>query len=188
MIYGWGNERWSAQDDYLAACAEQALNSKGPILECGSGLTTIVVGAIAKRRGVRLWALEHSPDWAAKVQGYLDRYAIDSVVLSSRPLRDGGAFAWYDPPLDSMPDSFDLVVCDGPPGTTKGGRFGLVPIMGARLKQGTVILLDDAGREEELAIARHWQAELGASLEILGSNRPYLKMTLIAGLRHQPAA
>jgi hypothetical protein len=178
LIYGWGNESWSAQDEYLANCLDHALAAHGPILECGSGLSTILVGAIAKKRGQHHWALEHTPAWATKVQRYLSRYKLDSVVLCVKPLKDYGDFCWYDAPLESMPGDFALVVCDGPPGHTKGGRYGLVPIMRERLKPGCVILLDDAGREQELAIARRWETELGARFTILGSTKPHLEMTV----------
>lgn len=179
LIYGWGNDQWSASHEYLAACTEHALTSNGPILECGSGLSTILVGAIAKRGGLSHWALEHILEQASKVQRNLDRYEIDTVVLCAKALKAHDDFTWYDPPLESMPDSFALVVCDGPPGDTEGGRYGLVPIMRERLKPGCVILLDDAHREDELAIAKRWEAELGASFEILGRSNPYVKMTVL---------
>ena len=179
LTYGWGNEPWSPSQEYLEACIEQALTSSGPILECGSGLSTVLVGAIAKRRGISQWALEHILERAGEVQRCLDRYKIDSVVLCVKALKAYDDFTWYDPPLESMPGSFALVVCDGPPGSTEGGRYGLAPIMGERLKPGCVILLDDAVREHELAIARRWEAELGASLETLGGSKPYIKMTVI---------
>lgn len=179
LIYGWGNESWSALDDYLAACIRHALGSNGPILECGSGLSTILVGAIAKKRRRSHWALEHSPEWAMRVQRFLTRFDLDSaVVLCASPLRDYGEFCWYDPPLESMPRAFDLVICDGPPGWTKGYRYGLVPIMKERLMPGCVILLDDAGREQERAVSERWKKELGASLAIRGSARPYVEMTV----------
>lgn len=179
LIYGWGNEAWSAQDEYLAACIHHALSSSGPTLECGSGLSTILIGVIANKRGQSHWALEHSPEWAMRVQRSLTRYALDSaVILCANPLRDYGDFDWYDPPRESMPGVFGLVICDGPPGSTKGGRYGLVPIMKEYLKPGCVILLDDANREQELAIAARWKTELGASLEICGSSRRHIKMTL----------
>ena len=176
LIYGWGNQGWSALDEYLAGCIEHALSARGASLECGSGLSTILLGAIAQRQGRSHWVLEHTPEWAAKVQRCLSRYQLDSVVLCQKPLKDYGDFCWYDAPLESMPDSFSLVVCDGPPGSTKGGRYGLVPLMRARLRSGCVILLDDAEREQERAIAGRWQAELGATFEILGVNKPYIEM------------
>ena len=157
LIYGWGNEGWSAMEEYLECCIEHALTSNGPMLECGSGLSTVMLGAIAQR---------------------LDRYKINSVNLSSNPLKDYGGFSWYDPPLATMPKSFALVICDGPPGNTKGGRYGLVPIMKDRMKSGCIVLLDDASRDEEQAIARRWQTELGASSETLGQSKPYIKITL----------
>jgi len=178
LIYGWANEQWSALDEFLVGCIDHALTAPGPILECGSGLSTILVGAIAKRRGQCHWALAHQPEWAAKVKTCLDRYKIDSVVLHTQPLKSHGEFSWYDVPLESMPDGFGLVVCDGPPLGTPGGRYGLVPIMRERLKPGCVILLDDAQRTEERAIAQRWEIELGVSLKSVGLLRPYIEMTL----------
>ena len=178
LIYGWGNELWSALDEYLVACVEHALASNGPVLECGSGLSTVVVGAIAKRRGYRLWALEHTPEWAAAVRSCIDRYQIDSVVLCVKPLKDYGEFSWYDPPLESMPDAFALAICDGPPGSTKGGRYGLVPLMKDRLKPGCIVLLDDASRSGEQAVAASWQADLGSTFQINGRIKPYITMIL----------
>ena len=179
LIYGWGNEAWSAQHEYLTDCIRHALTARGPILECGSGLTTVLVGAIAKRRGQTLWALEHLPGWATKVQRCLNRYGLDAVALHVAPLRDHGTFSWYDPPLAAMPDSFSLVLCDGPPGGTKGGRYGLVPVMMQRLEPLAIILLDDAGREQEFAVAQRWETELGASFETLGQGKPYIRMTVL---------
>lgn len=178
LIYGWGNDTWSALDEYLAGCIRHAAAARGPILECGSGLSTILVGALAQRRGQLHWALEHTPEWATRVRKHLARHKITSVILCTEPLRDYGSFCWYDPPLESMPKSFSLVLCDGPPASTKGGRSGLVPIMGKRLGPGSVLLLDDGGREQERALAKLWEDELGASATLLGETKPYIEMTV----------
>jgi hypothetical protein len=177
LIYGWGNEAWSALDEYLAGCIEHALATRGPILECGTGLSTLLLGIIAKRRDLSHWALEHKPEWALKVQGYLDEYQLNTVI-HAKPLKDYGDFCWYDVPLETMPDSFFLVVCDGPPSRTKGGRFGLIPVMRERLKSGCVILLDDAERLAELDIAKRWEAELESSFNIQGKLKPYINMAV----------
>lgn len=185
LIYGWGNDAWSALDEYLAACILHASAARGPILECGSGLTTLLIGAVAKKRGEGHWALEHAPEWATRVGTYLKRYGIDSVTLCTAPLKDYGTFSWYDPPLASMPDSFSLVVCDGPPASTPGGRSGLVPVMRKRLKPGSVLLLDDANREDELALGRRWDAELGATSQVLGEKKLYIEM-IVTGKAPKP--
>ncbi|MGE3540266.1 MAG: hypothetical protein AB7N91_22855 [Candidatus Tectimicrobiota bacterium] len=178
LIYGWGNAKWIALDAYLAACIQHALETQGPILECGSGLSTLLVGVIAQQRGQSHWVLEHTPTWAALVQRYLHTYALDCVVVCVSPLKDYGAYCWYEPPVASMPARFALVVCDGPPGDTKGGRYGLAPVMRERLQAGCTILLDDAHRQQEYAIAERWAAELGASFTLHGAPKTYVEMVV----------
>lgn len=178
LIYGWGNESWCARGEFLADCINHAATSRGPILECGSGLSTLLIGAIARKRNHKHFALEHQPRWADRVQKYLDRYRLDSVTLFSTPLTDYGGFDWYDTRRTSLPASFDLVLCDGPPGDTRGGRYGLLPVMRGRLTPGCTILLDDAVREEELAIASRWQREMEATVERLGAGKLYMKVTV----------
>ncbi|MHC4846180.1 MAG: hypothetical protein ACYTCU_08465, partial [Planctomycetota bacterium] len=70
---------------------------------------------------------------------------------------------------------------DGPPGDTRGGRYGLFPLMGGRLAPGCVLLLDDAEREGEQDVARRWETAWGASLEVLGTAKPYFRLTLPTG-------
>ena len=178
LIYGWGNESWSALNEYLAACISHALQTDGEILECGSGLSTLLVGAAAKYRGARHVALEHNAEWADRVRKQLARFKIDSVTLVCDPLKDYGEFVWYD--MSNAPDvhGYTMVICDGPPGTTKGGRYGLVPIMREKLRSGAQILLDDAGRAEEQEIAARWQTEMPATCEFIGKSKPFIKITV----------
>ena len=81
-------------------------------------------------------------------------YHVKTVTLCVSPLRQYKDFCWYDPPIDSMPEAFALVVCDEPPGSTRGGRYGLAAIKRERLKDGCIVLLDDAASEDEQRIAR----------------------------------
>lgn len=179
LIAGWGNEGWSARDEFLAECVRRALRSTGPILECGSGLSTLLVGVVATQRGLRHCTLEHLPGWAARVQRHADRYGLDAVTIVRAPLRDHGEFSWYDAPAAALPDKFALVICDGPPGDVPGGRYGLVPMMRDRLAPGCTILLDDAGREQEVEIGNRWRAELGAAVQARGIRKPYLELTVL---------
>src|SRR3989442_15841288 len=59
LQHAWGNEGFAAQTDYLQEVARAAATTPGPILECGSGLTSILLGLLAGRRGVETWSLEH---------------------------------------------------------------------------------------------------------------------------------
>jgi hypothetical protein len=177
LIDGWGNSGWSALDEYLRIGVEHVLLSDGAVLECGTGLSTLLLGAVAQRRGIEYWALEHLPEWSEKLRQQLARYDV-SVQVSTRPLRSYVGFDWYDPPLHEMPPQFSLVVCDGPPSGTVGGRYGLVPVMRRRLKLGCVILLDDAEREHEREIARLWRSELPAAAEFLDGAKPLIRLTV----------
>jgi hypothetical protein len=159
LLVGWGNEGFAAQTDYLEEVSRQAAKTNGPILECGSGLTSIMLGMLAGRRGVETWSLEHFAEWQARVTGVLERFAIPNVHICAAPLRSFGEFDWYDAPLALMPEEFRLVICDGPPGSTAGGRYGLLPVMGERLSAGSVTLLDDATRPGELEVLQRWASE-----------------------------
>jgi len=173
LIYGWNNEAWSADRRYLGACAERALESSGPFLECGSGLSTILIGAVAKSQGKKLWTLEHCPEWMAQVQSCLDKYAIDNVTICQAPLRRYSGFEWYDVSTSELPEDFDLVICDGPPGETLGGRFGLLPTMQDYLVDGCTILLDDAHRPTEKKIIDRWRAEYGVETTSTGQDSKF---------------
>ena len=159
LRFGWGNDGYAARADYLEEVARLASATRGPVLECGSGLTTLLVGLLAGRRGVETWALEHSPEWHARVAEVVRHQRIPNVRLRLAPLRDYGGFEWYEPPAEDWPREFRLIVCDGPPGATRGGRYGLLPVVGPRLAPDALILLDDAGREGEREVLRRWETE-----------------------------
>ena len=172
----WGNEGWSASREYLTGCLAAAHVTRGAILECGTGLSTLLLGIIAGRTGQKVWSLEHDEAWARRIGTCLTRHGIDSVEVCVRPLRNYGSFHWYDPPLDALPTDFSLVVCDGPPGSTPGGRSGMLPVMRSHLGPGCVILLDDADRAEEQAIAAEWGRELATSIKSCGEEKRYIEL------------
>ena len=161
---GWGNESFAASYDYLEEVVIRARTTTGPILECGSGLTSLLLGVVAGQRGVEIWSLEHIPEWHARVAMTIRKHRIPRVHLHFAPLREYGGFSWYNPPLDVLPDNFSLVVCDGPPGTTHGGRYGLMPLLGNQLAAGALILLDDANRPGETETLSRWIAEENVSV------------------------
>src|SRR5437763_528969 len=69
----WDNDGYTADIDYLAEVARLAAVTPGPVLECGSGLTTLLLGALAGRRGVEVWSLEHDVAWRRRGPAALRR-------------------------------------------------------------------------------------------------------------------
>jgi hypothetical protein len=176
LVQGWGNA-WSAQHEFLSACLQHVGETDGPVLECGSGLSTVLIGAVAQSRGIRVYSLEHEPKWATRVQKYLRKYRIHSVTMCLAPIRSYGDFDWYAlPSLQTIPPKVSLVICDGPPGGTRGGRYGLVPVMLDKLSPECVILLDDGARDDERSIANRWGQMLGGNSELIGSDKPFIRL------------
>jgi hypothetical protein len=167
LLASWGNNLFTADLDYLEEVAKQAVKTSGPILECGSGLTTIILGLLAGQHGVEVWSLEHIPKWYSRVNKILQRYKISGVNLYLSPLQDFGSFYWYSPPFACLPYDFRLVICDGPPSyQTPGGRYGLLPVLGQRFCANTLILLDDADRESEIEVLRRWSTEAKVNVSL----------------------
>ena len=166
LLTGWSNDGFVADLDYLEEVSRRAASVEGPVLECGSGLTTLLVGLLAGRRGFETWSLEHHAEWHARVASALEAHNVPRARVALAPLKSYGAFSWYDPPLAEMPEAFRLVVCDGPPWTTPGGRYGLLPVMHERLPAGAVVLLDDAERPDEQEALGRWSDEYGVRFDV----------------------
>jgi hypothetical protein len=125
-----------------------------------------------------LISLEHDAHWCAEVTRQLRRFSLPGSVLLC-PLKDWGPFDWYErPPEDAMRGGFSLVLCDGPPVTTRGGREGLVPIMRQHFTSGSMILLDDADRAREHEMAAKGAHGLNASLQFIDGQVAMLRVPL----------
>lgn len=161
LAEGWGDDGFRAVGGYLEEVSRRAVETAGPVLEIGSGLTTLLLGILAGRRGVAVWSLEHLPEFHSQTRSKLDRHGIQNVHLALSPIRSYGEFSWYAPPLETMPKDFRLVIADGPPAETPGGRFGLLPVMKSYFSGDVVILLDDAERESEQTVLREWADRYG---------------------------
>ena len=133
LSYGWGNEKYAAGPEYLAAAIEAARRTPGRILECGCGLSTLVLGIEASRSGTEVVTLEQDSYWAKRMRRTLKRHRIECVTLLHAPLRSYGSFIWYDVRRGELSSGFSLVVCDGPPAEL-GGRYGLLPVAHRRLQ------------------------------------------------------
>jgi tetratricopeptide (TPR) repeat protein len=162
----WGNKGWSANLGFAKQMVELAAATDQPILECGSGYTTFLLGHLASQRGVEVWTLEHNEKWHAYINRALERADLHRANVCLTPLCDYGDFDWYDVAALNLPDAFGLVVCDGPPGRTRGGRSGFFPVMRRHLAADCTILLDDVQRDDEMELAQAWAASGEFSLAL----------------------
>lgn len=137
---------WAASADVLQLASSLAKASQLPILEMGSGLSTIVLAAST---GQRVWTVEHEPRYAQELEDMAKRAGVGNIALVSAALKDG----WYDlgHEMAELPPEFGLAFVDGPP-REHGSRMRFFEVFGQRCK---VILCDDA---DDANYARHLRA------------------------------
>jgi predicted O-methyltransferase YrrM len=172
LARAWGGLGYEADPDYLRATIRLARESRASILECGTGLTTLVLALYSERPVISLE--QHAPS-RRKVQRCLKILGASNPTVVATEIRSHGDWAWYDW-TPSRDDRFDLVICDGPPGDTVGGRFGLMPAVAASLAPGAIVLLDDARRESESAALRRWIDEFGMHIEGLEAGSRFAEL------------
>jgi hypothetical protein len=142
---------WAAPAALMPYAWEMAKAANGAVLETGSGITTVIMGMT----GAKVHALEHSLFYYRKTKAMLERYGLDNVKLHYAPLRE--ETDWYTVPA-SLPLSFDLLVCDGPP-RLHGDRTALWRRLGDAIEDadwliddvdGNAAFYEQNGRKAEL--------------------------------------
>lgn len=170
----WGNEQWAASIPFVERCVEEAEATNGMIVECGSGLTTLAM----MRTGKQLVSLEHEWEWYQKLKAMEP----DAPVAFTPILPDKcRVHDWYDCTAIPSPENVTLLVVDGPPGHTKGGRFGAVPAVWHALAPEPTIVLDDVHRFSELDTLNRWAGAFRMSgaevqIEVAQGDRPFAVM------------
>jgi predicted O-methyltransferase YrrM len=157
---------WAMSPDLLLHVVN-LIRSERPqrVIECGSGISTAVVALALKRfSGGKVIALEHA-EWAGhRTERLLEDWGISEFgEVRCAPLVpqeiSGESFHWYSPA--SLPDGpFDLVIVDGPPGSTgPHARYPAGELLRQLAAPGWAIL-DDTKRQDELAAAQRWVEEI----------------------------
>lgn len=163
----WGNESFSADVTYVSEVVSHVSRCSAPVLECGSGLTTLVAGLVGERRNVTVLSLEQDREWADFVTQRLKKNGIHNVELRYAPLREYGGFVWYDVESVALPEYVELVLCDGPAVFEEWGeahaqwRYGVLPVLAGRGVKVDRILLDDATEPRAAGLLRRWRQEFG---------------------------
>ncbi|HEY7859007.1 MAG TPA: class I SAM-dependent methyltransferase [Candidatus Nanopelagicales bacterium] len=157
---------WAASPDLLLTLVDTVLSRKPRlVVDIGSGLSTVWEGLALRGLGSgRVVALEHDESFAAETTALIERHEVSAHasvrVAALKPmLVDGREMLWYDTAaLDDLHD-IDLLVVDGPPGDTgEMARLPALPALWDRLAADAVIILDDANRDDEIAIVERWLA------------------------------
>jgi predicted O-methyltransferase YrrM len=148
----------------VLVCNEIVRRGRTRIVECGSGVSTVVLARLLRQRGggATIVALEHDAQWAALVTDMLRRESlVDIARVVHAPLE--GDPPWYArSALTEMPDDVDLLVVDGPPAYTPGQGRRRAPALaafGPRLTETATVVLDDVNRPGERQVLTGWESE-----------------------------
>jgi hypothetical protein len=163
LVTCWADSS-SVDSVFLGSMLRWYRETSGPVLECGSGLTTIVLVTAASTTGRPSLSLEHDARYEGRLPAALPKGIRPWLDCRVVPLVSYGEFDWYDVETVPLPETIGLVVCDAPPGPTRGGRCGLAPILKDRLAPGCVVLIDDTNRAAEREIVGRWCTEFPARI------------------------
>lgn len=150
-------DSYTAAPDFLYQIAEVVLKGDKSIVECGSGVSTLVLARCIQLKGGNLISLEHDELYAAMTENWLrDRGLRELVKLYQAPLTG-------NPPNYDLSgvfiDNVDLLVIDGPPASVhpmvRHGARQLFPM----LSKGALVLMDDLHRDGERAVFKKWMQE-----------------------------
>ena len=136
------------------------------VVECGSGLSTLLLGYAMKRFGAgRVISVEHDPIFAGRTRELVNAHGLADVVqvvqaeLMTSTLRDK-SWQWYDTGRLPIDDPIDLLFVDGPPGHLQPlSRYPAGPCLFDRLATRGLVVLDDALRDDEAVIVENWLKE-----------------------------
>jgi predicted O-methyltransferase YrrM len=156
---------WAASPDFLLKLVELVV-SESPkyVVELGSGVSSIVLGAAMKRFSQgKVDSFDHEESFTLKSKRFLEINELsDTVNVTYSPLTvqnfQGTECQWYDETkIKDIKNEIDLLVVDGPPRfLQERSRFLALPILFDKLSTNSTIILDDANRENEKRVVEDW--------------------------------
>lgn len=175
----WGDPLPQSAETYVRSCLAHAREASGPILQCGSSIMTLVLGALcsaSEDRNRQLWCLEHDPHWANTLRSWLTQYRIGSAhVITSRPhLFDG--YVWYAVDTARLPGDLSLVFCDGAR-STPSGIVGTLQRIHPRLAPEFTVLARRVTRDGDLKQLQLWAKTRDAACVVVDRPEGFVKVT-----------
>jgi predicted O-methyltransferase YrrM len=151
----------------VEVCNEIVHGDRTRILECGSGVSTVLLARLLRERGRGvLTSLEHDLHWATLIREQLEQEHLEQIArIVHAPLE--GDPPWYR--LDEAPDEIDLLIVDGPPAFEPGHsarRVPALPRFDNSLVHDAAVILDDLDRPGEQETVMTWEASTNWRFEL----------------------
>jgi predicted O-methyltransferase YrrM len=169
-IFRYAGNNYAADPGTLALVVGLARKCRGPIIETGSGLSSVLMAASGDNT---VYSLEHEPRYGAQTLAWAEEAGVANLGLCQAPLVDG----WYDFTAFDLPDKFTLGFCDGPP-RLYGTRMRFFDVIAPKC---SAIVVDDIKTDNNFARkVSDWAEANGRTLTILGRCALILKTEQMA--------
>lgn len=171
LLVGGGYLPWTTGSmrpaGLVEICNEIIHGHRTRILECGSGVSTLLLARLLREReGGVITSLEHDPHWATLIQDHLQREHLAQIAhVIYAPLQ--GDPPWYR--LDETPDEIDLLIVDGPPAFDPSHGTRRAPALlrfDDKLVGGAAVILDDIDRSGEQQVLATWETSTNWRFEL----------------------
>lgn len=175
----WGDPLSQNGESFVRSAIAHAGQARGPIVQCGSSVLTLVLGALCHadaEKSKQLWCLEHDTHWANTLRSWLTQYQLTAthVIASRAHLFDG--YVWFAVDTSRLPDQVSLVFCDGARATANGMVGALTRLQG-RLAAEFTVLGRRVVRAEDLKQIHLWAKTHDARCVVVDREEGFVKVS-----------
>lgn len=117
------------------------------VVELGCGQTTLLLDALRHVRSIEITTLEHNRDWARHIQKQVKHEVTCADLIERLVLGRNAQVYDSDAGMDTSPD---LLLVDGPMGSSTRSRWGALRWVERGMGDDFLIMFDDAERRGEI--------------------------------------
>jgi len=156
--------KFGAFEDVLILAILLARKANGPILEAGSGLSTILMAAATDQM---VYCLEHDEKWLHQTESLAIAAGVENITPVLCPIVDG----WYDVRGMFPTEHFALGLNDGPPRQISN-RMGFFEHFGNRC---STIIADDCDNKTYADQVEDWALANGKTVDFVGERAALMR-------------
>jgi predicted O-methyltransferase YrrM len=162
---------WPIEEEFAKYLIYKIVSSRPVnIVELGSGYSTLIILKTLEKLGYDYFVTSFDSDknFLKNTENLLISegvYDKKKIKLIHSQITDfelnGNSYKWYNPnDFQFNFDKIDLLFIDGPVGgLCKNSRYPALNILKKYLKEGSIVILHDAKRQDEIEIVEIWKNE-----------------------------
>jgi hypothetical protein len=188
LYAAWGDPLSQADERFLRSCLSEAGRAERAILQCGTNLATLLLGAVcdqANAHGKQLWCLEDNRHWAGVMRSWLTEYRIRKAHIIHTQARLFEDFVWYALDPKRLADRYSLIICDGAKARPTG-VIGTLKRLEGHFDERFVVLVRNLNGASELRALAAWAKRRRASCVLVDKAQGFVKIASAAEQEEAP--